>query len=183
MFFDSYQIPRGILEYLSDRDIIQLSLVNKKIDCELADDRNKRRTAMIDFLLKSHYRFDWGVFSIHYYYKTHKISHRACFRMIAYFLPELFAFLEQNQSRILDFSAFSSISSDFFFSVEEQRMIASMLLHHIKHNQTLRYVSLSMFRDGLTWEQVEAAAEDHPCLWVDKSSPTSFFHHSVIRRS
>jgi hypothetical protein len=103
--------------------------------------------------------------------------------MVAHFLPELFAFLEQNQSRILDFSAFSRISSDFFFSVEEQRMIASMLLHHIKHNQTLRYVNLGMFGNGLTWEQVEAAADGHPCLWVDKSTPTAFYHHSVVRRS
>jgi hypothetical protein len=187
MFFDSYQIPCGILECLSDRDIIQLSLVNKKIDHELADDRNKRRSRMIDFLLTNHYRFDWGVFSIHYYYKTqifspHQISHRACFRMIVHFLPELFSFLEHHQARVLDFSAFSHIPSDFFFSVEEQCTIVPMLLHYIKQNRTFRYVCLTMLRDGITWEQVEAAADGHPCLWVDRSSSVAFYHHSIVRK-
>jgi hypothetical protein len=187
MFFDSYQIPRGILEYLSNKDIIQLSLVNKKLDCELADDRKKRRSRMIDLLLTTHYHADYGVFSIHYYYKTqifspHQISHRACFRMIVHFLPELFAFLEHHQACVLDFSAFSHISSDFFFSVEEQCAIVPMLLHYIKQNRTFRYVCLTMLQSGIIWEQMEAAADDHPCLWVDKSS-VAFYHHSVIRRS
>jgi hypothetical protein len=186
MFFDSYQIPHGILECLSNRDIIQLSLVNKKVYHELDDHRKKRRGRMIDLLLTTHYHADYGVFSIHYYYKTqifspHQISHRACFRMIVHFLPELFAFLEHHQARVLDFSAFSRISSDFFFSVEEQRGIIPMLLHYIKQNRTFRYVCLTMLRDGITWEQVEDAADGHPCLWVDKSS-VAFYHHSVIRK-
>ena len=139
---------------------------------------------MIDLLLTTHYHADYGVFSIHYYYKTqilHQISHRACFRMIVHFLPELFSFLEHHQARVLDFSAFSRISSDFFFSVEEQCDIVPMLLHYIKHNRTFRYVCLTMLRDGIIWEQVEAAAEGHPYLWVDKSS-VAFYHHSVIRK-
>ena len=187
MFFDSYRIPTGILDYLSDRDIVQLSLVNKKIDCELADDRKKRRAKMIDLLLTTHYHADYGVFSIHYYYKTqifspHQISHRACFRMIMHFLPELFSFLEHHQARVLDFSAFSRIPSDFFFTVEEQRDIVPMLLDYIKQNRTFRYVCLTMLRDGITWEQVEAVADGHPCLWVYKSSPVAFYHHSVVRK-
>jgi hypothetical protein len=187
MFFDCYQIPAGILEYLSNRDVMQLSMVNKKIDRELADDRRKRRAKMLDFLLTNHYRADYGVFSIHYYYSTHiftphPISHRACFRMIVHFLPELFAFLEQHGARVLDFSEFSRISSDFFFSIEEQRAIMLMILPLIKHNRTLVYVTLNMFRAGLTWELVEETARDHPCLWIDKASPTSFYHHSVIRK-
>jgi phosphoribosyl 1,2-cyclic phosphodiesterase len=186
MFFDSYQIPIGILECLSNRDIIQLSLVNKKIDCELADDRNKRRSRMIDLLLTTHYHADYGVFSIHYYYKTqifspHQISHRACFRMIVHFLPELFAFLEHHQARVLDFSAFSRISSDFFFSVEEQRDIIPILLHYIKQNRTFHYVCLTMFQKCIIWEQMEDAADGHPCLWVDKSS-IAFYHHSIVRK-
>ena len=39
MFFGHYQIPIRILECLSNKDVIQLSLGNKKIDRELADDR------------------------------------------------------------------------------------------------------------------------------------------------
>jgi hypothetical protein len=187
MFFDSYQIPRGILEYLSNREVIQLSLVNKKIDRELADDRRKRRAKMLDFLLTNHYRADYGVFSIHYYYNTHifaphQISHRASFRMIVHFLPELFSFLEHHQARVLDFSAFSRIPSDFFFSVEEQRTIVPMLLDYIKQNRTFHYVCLTMFQKCITWEQVEAAADGHPCLWVDKSSSVAFYHHSIIRK-
>ena len=186
MFFNSYRIPTGILDYLSNRDIIQLSLVNKKIDCELADDRKKRRARMIDLLLTTHYHADYGVFSIHYYYKTqifspHQISHRACFRMIVHFLPELFSFLEHHQARVLDFSTFSRIPSDFFFSVEEQCAIVPMLLDYIKQNRTFRYVCLTMLRDGIIWEQVEDAVDGHPCLWVDKSS-VAFYHHSVVRK-
>lgn len=110
---------------------------------------------MIDFLLTNHYRADYGAFSIHYYYSVHifsplGISYRACFRMIVHFLPELFAFLEQHGACVLDFGTFSRISSNFFFSVEEQRAIIQMLLHHIKQNRTLRYASLSMFQEGIT---------------------------------
>jgi len=186
MFFDSYQIPLGILECLSNRDIIQLSLVNKKAYHELEDDRKKRRARMIDLLLTTHYHADYAVFSIHYYYKTqifspHQISHRACFRMIVHFLPELFSFLEHHQACVLDFSAFSRIPSDFFFSIEEQCTIVPMLLDYIKQNRTFRYVCLTMLRDGITWEQVEDAADGHPCLWVDKSS-VAFYHHSIVRK-
>lgn len=184
MFFDHYQIPTGILECLSNKDIIQLSLVNKKLYDELKDDRKKRRANMIDLLLTTHYHADYGVFSIHYYYKTqkvHQLSHRACFRMIVHFLPELFTFLEHHQACVLDFSAFSHISSDFFFSVEEQCDIVPILLHYIKQNRTFRYVCLTMLRGGIIWEQMEAVADGHPCLWVDRSS-VAFYHHSVIRK-
>jgi len=186
MFFNHYQIPTGILECLSNRDAIELSMVNKKIAHELADDRKKRRAKMLDFLLTNHYHANYEVFSIHFYYTRHilhPISQRACLRMIVHFLPELFTFLEQNGARILDFSEFSRISSDFFFSVEEQRAIVLTILPLIKQNRTLISVTLSMFRAGLTWELVEETARDHPCLWMDKESPTAFYHHSVIRRS
>jgi hypothetical protein len=101
--------------------------------------------------------------------------------MIVHFLPELFAFLEHHQACVLDFSAFSHISSDFFFSVEEQCDIVPILLHYIKQNRTFRYVCLTMLRGGIIWEQMEAVADGHPCLWVDRSS-VAFYHHSVIRK-
>jgi hypothetical protein len=148
---------------------------------EIEDYCKKRRAKMLDFLLTNHYRADYGVFSIHYYYSKHRISHRACFRIIVHFLPELFAFLEHHRAGVLDFGEFSRISSNFFFSVEEQREIVRTILPLIKHNRTFHYITLTMFREGLTWEQVEEVAKEHPCLWIDKATPTAFYHHRVNR--
>lgn len=175
------QFPPIILEFLTNKEIVELSLLNhnflleftpilekykKKISDEVVSYFNTNRTTLISTHRSYHVHFEKNI------------------KRLFYFIPELFEYIQTKNVTYLDLSDPYRYKNTFYQLVSvdaaQLRKIASQILHFLKSNSTLAYCNIGMFQNYIDRNEVEWAVSTHPTLHqVETASTYSIFSRTA----
>jgi hypothetical protein len=171
------QFPPIILEFLTNKEIAELSLVcqdltqemwpilqkcKKKISDEVVAYFNTNRLTLISTHRSYHPQFEKNI------------------KRLFYFIPELFEYIQTNHVEYLDLSDPFRYQHTFHHLVSMEpsylKKIVSQILHYIKRNRTLTYCNIGMFQNYIDRTEVEWAVLHHPTLrHIEIASTFSLF--------
>lgn len=175
------QFPPIILEFLTNKEILEVSLLNhnslleftpilekckKKISDEVVSYFNTNRSSLISTHRSYHMHFEKNI------------------KRLFYFIPELFKYIQTKNVTYLDLSDPYRYENTFYHLVSvdaaQLRKIASQILHFLKSNSTLAYCNIGMFQNYIDRNEVEWAVSTHPTLHqVETASTYSIFNRSA----
>ena len=175
------QFPPIILEFLTNKEILELSLLNQKYTEEMYPILQKCKKKISDEVVAYFNTNRTTLISTH---RSYHIHFEKNIKRLFYFIPELFEYIQSKNVTYLDLSDPYRYENTFYHLVSldtaQLKKIISQILHYIKNNNTLAYCNIGMFQKYIDRDEVEWAVSHHPTLHqVETASTYSLFNRSA----
>jgi hypothetical protein len=159
------QFPPIILEFLTNKEILELALVNQSYVEEIWPILEKRKKKISDEVVIYFNTNRLTLISTHRCYHS---EYERNVKRLFYFIPELFEYIQTKGVEYLDLSDPYRYTGTFFHLVSTDapylKKIVSRILEYLKSNRTLTYCNIGMFQNYIDRTEVEWAVLDHPTL-------------------